>query len=568
MNKLLSPLFFFFFIASTAIGQGFDIRSFDVRMEVSEDGTYRIQETIKTFFHEEKRGIFREIPMRYKVDGKEYRVVPYDIEVVDQPSKISNRKGYKRIRIGDPDVYLEGDVTYVIRYKVDGAYLNYEDRTELLWDLTGTENLANIEYVSFTIELPDETQLSKEDMKLYNGYPGSDNEEGGLVQFNDRIGGELNKTIVPGQGVSLALKLPAGYFSGSSAYEKRESGNGGVDIDRSFPTDYTAPLPIAIILGIIMWFRRKGRRPDAYKNIEERHYPPEGMNAAEVGAFYDFTVHNSDIVSMIPDWGRRGLIEMRVIPSDGSDKEVYFYKTGELTGEEPGYERDFFNGLFADGDQVMLKDLKNKFYKTMSETSASLKKWVRDYPLYDGEAESVFKSNNLIIGSILLMCMGVLMIVMWKLIVSGVGLIVAGVVLLVIRFMRLKLSDEGVRLRRELLGLKEFLKNPNSDDIYQLQKDDPEYLDKMFPYVVAFGLDKEWKKMMKSRDDSYAAPAWYYYGNDGHDSAQSYGQFTDSFSPKEITSVFSSSPASSSSGGSSGGGSVGGGFGGGGGGSW
>jgi len=94
----------------------------------------------------------------------------------------------------------------------------------------------------------------------------------------------------------------------------------------------------------------------------------------------------------------------------------------------------------------------------------------------------------------------------------------------------------------------------------------------MYPYAIAFGIDKTWLQNMKSHD--LAAPYWYTYDNSHSSSSRpTYNDFSKDFDVPEIKSVFTSYPASASgssgSGGSSGGfsGGAGGGFGGGGG-SW
>jgi uncharacterized membrane protein len=116
-----------------------------------------------------------------------------------------------------------------------------------------------------------------------------------------------------------------------------------------------------------------------------------------------------------------------------------------------------------------------------------------------------------------------------------------------------------------------FLKNPEPQMINELMDENPKYLDFIFPYVVAFGLDKSWNEAMSKSSYIDYSPPWYMYHNPGgHISKSTYSDFSANFNVPKIQSVFSSAPASTTGtgGGFSGGGSSGGGFGGGGGGSW
>lgn len=90
----------------------------------------------------------------------------------------------------------------------------------------------------------------------------------------------------------------------------------------------------------------------------------------------------------------------------------------------------------------------------------------------------------------------------------------------------------------------------------------PEYFERLFPYAVAFGLEKSWMDRMETYDID--PPYWYGY-HENSNSRPVMGDFSQSFDVQEIKSVFTSYPqsTSSSSGGFSGG-SAGGGYGGGG----
>jgi uncharacterized membrane protein len=90
--------------------------------------------------------------------------------------------------------------------------------------------------------------------------------------------------------------------------------------------------------------------------------------------------------------------------------------------------------------------------------------------------------------------------------------------------------------------------------------------EKLLPYAVLFGLEKEWAVELGKYYDQ-TPPDWYAGGNVNAFNAGAFAAGVGSIS-SSVASSFSGSSSSSSSGGSSGGGSSGGGGGGGGGGGW
>ncbi|MCA9325006.1 DUF2207 domain-containing protein, partial [Candidatus Saccharibacteria bacterium] len=141
------------------------------------------------------------------------------------------------------------------------------------------------------------------------------------------------------------------------------------------------------------------------------------------------------------------------------------------------------------------------------------------------------------------------------------------------------LTDKGLELSRYLQGLKLYIDVAEKDRIKMLQSPegaakisglDPtdnkqliKLYERVLPYAVLFGQEKEWNKQIgRLYEDLNQNPDWY-VGRSAF-TAAAFSNAMSSFS----TSASYSAASSSSSGGSSGGGSSGGGGGGGGGGGW
>jgi uncharacterized membrane protein YgcG len=142
------------------------------------------------------------------------------------------------------------------------------------------------------------------------------------------------------------------------------------------------------------------------------------------------------------------------------------------------------------------------------------------------------------------------------------------------------LTDEGLALRRYLLGLKMYISVAEEERLKMLQSpegaeksgvnaNDPGQMVKLYervlPYAILFGQEKEWNQRLgQLYESAHTTPDWY---SGASLMAFNAAAFTSSMNSL-TTSISSSGASSSSSGGSGGGGFSGGGGGGGGGGGW
>jgi uncharacterized membrane protein YgcG len=123
------------------------------------------------------------------------------------------------------------------------------------------------------------------------------------------------------------------------------------------------------------------------------------------------------------------------------------------------------------------------------------------------------------------------------------------------------LTRQGVEVQRHLLGLREFVKRADNDRIRRLLAEDPQYLERMLPYVMVFGLSEHWLEQFSLYD--VAPPTW-------QKSSLSVSTLRHAVHSTSIVPSVSGGSGSYSGGGYSGGGGSysGGGMGGGGGGTW
>lgn len=135
-----------------------------------------------------RRGIYRDIPTQLINDDnsrlrselnvtsvlRNGRAEPYEVEGIGG--------GFKRIRIGDADVFLNHGIhTYTIRYSMTRMARFFDDHDELFWNATGNYWVFPINKVTATLNLPNGAVISDA-----VGYTGRDGTRGQAVTIEPK----------------------------------------------------------------------------------------------------------------------------------------------------------------------------------------------------------------------------------------------------------------------------------------------------------------------------------------------------------------------------------------------
>ncbi|MEL6123144.1 MAG: DUF2207 domain-containing protein, partial [Bacteroidota bacterium] len=464
------------------------------------------------------------------------------------------------------EVYLEGDVKYTIDYRVSGAIVSYDTHDEFYWNVIPFNSDVPIDLASFSIRFPSAWADSLAEYVAFAGRYGSRDEELVVSNRGTRYSAATTRRLNPGEGMTFAVRLHKGLAKASYLTSASSSTNSKV---HPAWMRWLVLLPLGIgALILSIWNRLNPRRvkPDPIVTF----YPPTGFSPAEVGTFYDHRVHQRDIISLLPYWGELGYIKIQ--PLSGSEHDMTFIKQKNLPDGSPSYQTHFFEELFKHSDVVLLSDLRHKFHQTMTSTSYKVYREVLSRPLYDESYRSVFHSWRTILAGLFCTMAGALLCA-FGVILAGIGMILIGLILFILRAMEPRLSTHGQEMKHHLQGLRMWLADPDPEELTILLKKDPNYLYRMFPFAVAFGLDQSWQKRL-GEFETLEPPIWLDTSAMAlPTNAFTMGHLASAFQPRVISKVFTSTPPSSGgSGGSfSGGGfsgSAGGGMGGGSVGSW
>jgi uncharacterized membrane protein YgcG len=546
--KYLSTLLIICLCCSSAIwSQGYVINNYDVKVELSKDGYFEVNEVITVTFSEDRRGIMRNIPKKIKVDGQSQNIKLSNVDVKNYEHAVITEGNDKVIRIGNKDTYITGTHTYDMSYRISNGYIFADDHTAFQYNLISDWD-TSIENLSYAITLPDYVDLSDEDYLMMTGDRGETKKHVSIKRVGNKFIGRSLLPIEPKENVTIAIKLPKSYINRPTPpipfYKK----------------DKLWFLPLGFLFLFINFFRRS-RQQDVNLNsgasIQEEHFPPSEFSPAMVGAYYDNKVNTEDVIALLPYWAEKGYIKIMK-----GDEELYFQKLIDLGNDAPEYQRLIFDNLFKSDDIIVLSELKEKMYMHLYKAKQLLHNELLGKNLYDPNYMRIFKSFWMIIIGILLLGSAIAIAIAFQYVFTGIGLFILSIATFVMYAKEPKKSDLGIRIHNHLKGFKQFLEKSPKETTQRLLNEHPKYFEHIYPYAIALGIDKTWLTRMQDYDIN--APYWYgYHGTHHNQSSPSFNDFSKDFDIPEITSVFTSAPAASSSSGGAGGGFSGGGAGGG-----
>ncbi len=250
----------------------------------------------------------------------------------------------------------------------------------------------------------------------------------------------------------------------------------------------------------------------------------------------------------------------------GNDWKLTKLKDG---GDElKPYERELMDGLFRDGDEVKLSDLKYEFSSRMSEVRKSLMDDAMEQGWFTKRPDGAALGVGCLGLVVLLLGIGVTIALaaFTHAGLLGIPVIILGVVMMVSAHFAPARTAKGSAVFKRVNGFRRFIDESEKERARFAEQKNlfSEYL----PYAIVFGATEKWARAFEGLAGE--PPDMYWYRSS---SPFTYLLLADSIGGFSTTSAgtLTSTPPSSSSGSSgfsSGGGFSGGGGGGGGGGSW
>lgn len=540
-----------------------NVKDFNISININQDSSINVEEKINyNFGSQQRHGIYRNIPYRYKARGGNFNLRFSDINVVDEngsPYKyeVLNQGSDKNIKIGDANAYVTGVHTYVISYKIERALNYFESHDELYWNVTGNEWEVPIEKSQAKISLPESVDRSQLQMKCFTGVLGSTTEDCTKEVIDDRsVLFKANEELNYYEGLTVVFGWPKGIVVEPDFNQK---------LLWILQDNWYLGLPIIVFIFSFIYWRIRGKDPKQRETIIAEYEPPDNLTPAEVGTVYDNKADTKDVTATLIDLAIRGYLKIK--QTGTGSKDYKFLKLKE-PGDLNSYEKDLMESVFGSSRETRLNDLKNTFYTDLSR----IKKNIYDTVVikkYYAKNPSRAKFGCLFVFSIMLFMASFPLGFVSLNFFLGVSLLVSAIIMFVFSMFMSKRTVKGVRTLEKILGFKEFLKVTEKERLkfHNPPEMVPELFEKFLPYAMALGVETEWAKNF---EDIYKQqPNWYESHTPGVFTPMLLANSLSSFSAG-ASSVMVSQPASTASGSGSGfsGGGSGGGFGGGGGGSW
>ena len=570
-------------------GWNWDIKDFNTAIQINKDSTITVNEHIVAdFTQEEHHGIFRDIPVNYKdTAGKESSIPLHILSVTDDngkawPYSLTDHGDYIDIKIGDPDVFLNGIENYNISYTADRALVNYDDHDELFWNATGNKWPVPIEKAQAIIKLPQNMEFSKLKTTCYTGSSGSTEKnctanvvDGQTFQFSTKTNSPDQPALGEYEGLTIVAGYPKGIIQASppSPEEIYAKAPWYQKIYLFFFTNWGLLIPVVVGALMTLLWATKGRDPHTGKTaIMPLYEAPDELKPTEVGTLIDESVDIRDITSAIIDLAVRGYLQI----IETKEKALFFNTTNytfkllkkdyAMDKNIADYEKKILDAVFDHYDERDLKDLQNDFYQNIPGIKSKVYEGLVKKGYFPSNPDTVRKVYQglgyvLLFGPLFFIG-AIINFLPWS-VVAGIPL--SGLIIIIFGRLMPTRTLKGVETRYKILGLEEFIKTAETDRLKFQEKQN--IFEKLLPYAMTLGIAEKWTKAFEG---IYKTPPSWYRSNDPN--------FMNNFSTyyfissmnslnTSMASTFQSSPRSSGSG-FGGGGFSGGGGGGGGGGAW
>jgi uncharacterized membrane protein YgcG len=555
------------FFVGISSAQAEVITDFSSTYTINNDGTVLVVENIEYDFEDEsRRGIFRTLqnnhpqPATKSFSDRFVEIAVIEVLQDGVPGEFEIIKEGKNteIKIGNPNIYLEGEHAYQITYLLRGALSYGADGAELYWNATGNGWPVQLERVAVTVTGSGPGIIAV-NSACYLGAVGS-------TAACDQISTTSTETTFSAQNV------PA--FSGLTIAQQ---------IDEASVTRLIVEKPNIMwmlwvlgglwLAGLIVWAVRFHSANKINKPIIAQYEPYKNFLPMYTGLLIDFKLDPHDITAAIIYLAEQGFFAIKK-----TEKKMLFIFTAsdyEITLKRPPEDipTQFLLAvsslLFYYDSPVHTTVLLSSLIKKQSINSKvvlKLKSLLQKDLELQGFTEAKYRTAAKIIFPLFFIVFGIIYTIF-----AAIGALDASAMPLaaILTFETLVIyaranynrrSKEGYEALNHILGFKLFLSVTEKEryTFFNTPEKSPQQFMKFLPYAIALKVEKEWAKVFDGI--TIPNPNWYSDGNIGAFSAAAFTSDMSAFATN-----FSSTSGTSAS---SGGGSSGGGGGGGGGGSW
>src|SRR5690606_7100292 len=297
--KKLFPLFICLLGIAELAAQDFSVMNYKVDIVIHKEGYFDVVENYDLNFDVPKHGIYRTIQTKYELLDSTGGTITRKIRInkVDVPDRkfdvpfdfVQKLQEQVDIRIGDEDITLLGPQHYQISYRVHDAFLFEDSQIRFYWNIKPEGWSANFHQISFTVHVPEDVYLGKENSFVYSGDAGTTTQSTDIQTYfaNGEFSGtsKLGSISYPGQSVTVLIDLPLGAVQEAKPFWP-------------FWTNYGWVFLIGVLLTAFFWIWWNFGK-DERVIATSTYYPPDQIDPAMVGFLINDRDDNSDLISLI-----------------------------------------------------------------------------------------------------------------------------------------------------------------------------------------------------------------------------------------------------------------------------
>lgn len=524
----------------TLLDDDYYIDTYHVDIEVGEDNTFHITETLTYNFVQAHHGMTRVIPLwhtRNREDGSESKIYAKVSNVKCSDPIASTERDSKNytIQVGSADTYVHGEKTYTLSYDYAMGKDPLRKADELYFNIVGTEWECPIANISWEIHMPKTFDAASLGYSVGNyAASGYDTDMLQSTVANQTITGSYAGNLDAYEGITVRCTLPEGYFIYKINY-----------------MPYVLIALVVLLCAILFWFTGKEDKVIPVISFE----PPEGYNPLDVAFVEKEAVSNTDMAALLIYLANKGYL--RIEQNKGKDS-FSMTKIKDYDGDN-NIEALYMKGLFKRGNTTSTKSLaKESFYEDVDKCVRKENKKMKEKQIFFPTAVPKF----LYFIGICVVAVVFFNAFAPKTWFTYVACGIAVIILALFMFFGSKRTKAGNQVYGQILGFKEFIKKAELDRLKMLVEENPSYYYDIMPYAYVLGLSDQWIENFETMH--MPEPDWY-SGRDPFGDAVFYSMVR---SANACATAPEASSGGSSGGGFSGGGFSGGGSGGGGGGAW
>lgn len=527
---------------------GWAIDSFVSDLHLRQDGVLEVTETIEGTFFEPRHGMYRFIPERVALEGTDHFLdITFTGVTMNRgpvPFETSRAEQQEVIKIGDPNIEIDGPFSYEIRYEVMGAVRTVQGEDVFAWNVTGNGWDVSLPSVAANLSI-EGVQGSEISLVCYTG------EYGSTAQVCTSSVGTRRATVFAEDALTIEARFPTGRIA---AFTEKDIFWAGMMRNLDF---LLFLLPVWSFLFMYRRWSEDGRDPKLPAVEVVQYDPPDALRPLETLGLMSVSLSSEALAAELIDLAERGHLLIEEGEKGWLKKRSYTLRRQTATQDILApYEEVFLESIFKGEETRLLKTEDVQMQQAWALLQGSVHEALIEkgyFPPGNAQAASKYIVFGVIILFALLMG-GEFINGITGRVVPLLALIAFAIPFIGFGIFMGRRTEKGAAAYAHARGFRTYLKKAEAyRTVWQEQEG---IFERLLPYAIGFGVGKKWAKVVGPTLQT--APSWY-VGASG-------AAFVSTDFTNTMTSFANAVTSSATSGG--GGGSSGGGGGGGGGGSW